>query len=89
MKLFLPSHTIALNTARGIDRLYPERNVAFLSLHIQNDLGYCEDIRNKLTVYNTTKNSLIELISASRKGTQCTPSGLARLNLQRAERSHA
>jgi len=28
MKLFLPSHTTALNTARGIDGLYPERNAA-------------------------------------------------------------
>jgi len=34
MKLSLPSHTTALNTARGIVRLYRDMNAALVSLHI-------------------------------------------------------
>jgi len=34
MKLFLPPHTTALNTARGIDRLYRKMNAVLVSLHI-------------------------------------------------------
>ena len=33
MKLILLSHTKALNTARGTDGLYPERNLKFTNTH--------------------------------------------------------
>jgi len=70
MKLFLTSHTTAINTARGIDGLNSERNIALLSLHIKHDWGFCEDIGNKITVHNTTPNSTLEVISTSQKRTK-------------------
>jgi hypothetical protein len=45
-----------MHSTRGVDGLYPEKN-ALVYLYIQHDLGYGEDIRNKLTVHNTAPTS--------------------------------
>ena len=53
-----------------------------------HDLGYGEDIRNKLTVRNTTPNSTIQLIPTSQKSTHCSTWKLPRLPFEAYRRTY-